>query len=548
MEDHNGLDHLGMHFEDQNAALSAILNNGVEDVEAAFSTLSPAELKQLEMSVKKLKMQAKVPGGNINSSGMPGSHKSSKLAHHPPALSFIGAPDGQHLMQPYGANFSHQGMNGHDDHGLLLHGHHHQLLDMGHLQDPSLQSPLGGPLIMPAMPMRSHSHHHSTNLPASCPILEIRDGLEYLMFTYSTKGQQQEYAIKTEIESINIEEIPDDFKAENCVYPRAFCPRDQYVGNRWEYETACNDLAWKLTWLNSDVLAGKRGLIQRAVDSYRNRLTEMRSRRVIRQEKLSNGTLRRRTTETGEIEGTYHSRSGSGLPALPISPHMAVPMMDASGAGGYPTTKGSKKSRNSKVSLDIAIENINEADVDEEFKIKNFVYPENWGPEVGASRREYERECNEIAWKLAYLNKEQLLDKKGRLHKAVEFYRARMEQDRAGIPPAPIQSSGGGRMRKSKSAPGSLTSLGGASESGSGLSFMDSSLQDSGMFDNQKQEEFSAIVANTLQQALSHHDLAGHDLSSVVNDLELNGHGDGTGVYDSFHQHIYDSSNGGFYH
>ncbi len=77
---------------------------------------------------------------------------------------------------------------------------------------------------------------------------------------------------------------------------------------------------------------------------------------------------------------------------------------------------------------------------------------------------------------------------------------------------------------------------------------MDSSLQDSGMFDNQKQEEFSAIVANTLQQALSHHDLAGHDLSSVVNDLELNGHGDGTGVYDSFHQHIYDSSNGGFYH
>lgn len=542
MEDHNGLDHLGMHFEDQNAALSAILNNGVEDVEAAFSTLSPAALKQLEMSVKKLKMKTSGPG-SAGSSGMLGSHKGAKHAHHPPPLSFLAAADGQHLLQAYGTNFSHPGMNGHDEHGLMLHGNHHQMLDMSHLQDPSLQSSLGGPLIMPALSGRSHSHHHSTNLPASCPILEIRDGMEYLMFTYSTKGQQQEYAIKTEIENIGLEEIPDDFKAENCVYPRAFCPRDQYVGNRWEYETACNDLAWKLTWINSDVLAGKRGLIQRAVDSYRNRLTEMRSRRVIRQEKLTNGTLRRRTTETGELDDGYHSRSASGLPALPISPHMAVPMLDAS--SGY-ATKGAKKSRNSKVSLDIAIENINDADVDEEFKIKNFVYSENWGPEVGASRREYERECNEIAWKLAFLNKEQLADKKGRLHKAVEFYRARMDQDHSGIPSAQPQS--GGRMRKSKSAPGSLASLGGVSETATGLSFIDAGLQDSGIFDNQKQEEFSAIVANTLQQALSHHDLAGHDLSSVVNDLELNGHGDGTGVYDSFHQHIYDTSNNGFYH
>ena len=57
------------------------------------------------------------------------------------------------------------------------------------------------------------------------------------------------------------------------------------------------NLLWKLTWLNAPVLSGKRGLIQRAVDSYRNRLPETRSRRVLRQEKLHSGTLRRRTID-----------------------------------------------------------------------------------------------------------------------------------------------------------------------------------------------------------------------------------------------------------
>ena len=49
------------------------------------------------------------------------------------------------------------------------------------------------------------------------------------------------------------------------------------------------------------VLAGKRGLIQRAVDSYRNRTPESRSRRVLRQQKLQEGVLRRRTTVTSDM-------------------------------------------------------------------------------------------------------------------------------------------------------------------------------------------------------------------------------------------------------
>jgi hypothetical protein len=70
--------------------------------------------------------------------------------------------------------------------------------------------------------------------------------------------------------------------------------REDYDGNRWEYETSCNKLGWQLCWLNQDQLSGRRGLIQRAVDSYRNRHAEMRSRRVTRQEKVANGTLRKR--------------------------------------------------------------------------------------------------------------------------------------------------------------------------------------------------------------------------------------------------------------
>ena len=71
-------------------------------------------------------------------------------------------------------------------------------------------------------------------------------------------------------------------------------PREEYDGNRWEYETTCNRLGWQLCWLNKSQLSGRPGLIQRAVDSYRNRHAEMRSRRVTRQEKLANGTLRKR--------------------------------------------------------------------------------------------------------------------------------------------------------------------------------------------------------------------------------------------------------------
>ncbi|KAL9591417.1 MAG: hypothetical protein Q9179_007743 [Wetmoreana sp. 5 TL-2023] len=97
-----------------------------------------------------------------------------------------------------------------------------------------------------------------------------------------------EYTIRCDVESVNVDQLATDFKTENCVYPRACCNKDQYRGNRLNYETECNTVGWALAELNP-CLRGKRGLIQRAVDSWRNSNQDprLRSRRVRRMAKIN---------------------------------------------------------------------------------------------------------------------------------------------------------------------------------------------------------------------------------------------------------------------
>lgn len=97
-----------------------------------------------------------------------------------------------------------------------------------------------------------------------------------------------EYTIRCDVESVNVDSLSLEFKTENCVYPRACCNKDNYKGNRLVYESECNAVGWALADLNP-ALRGKRGLIQRAVDSWRNSNQDprLRSRRVRRQAKLS---------------------------------------------------------------------------------------------------------------------------------------------------------------------------------------------------------------------------------------------------------------------
>lgn len=135
------------------------------------------------------------------------------------------------------------------------------------------------------------------SLTAHEPISKIVDGIEYITFLYSHDRLVKEYTVRTDVDHVNLDDIVMDFRIQNAIYPRANVDRSEYDGNRWDYETTCNQLGWKLCWLNKEQLFGRRGLIQRAVDSYRNRHAEMRSRRVTRQEKVANGTLRKRRSK-----------------------------------------------------------------------------------------------------------------------------------------------------------------------------------------------------------------------------------------------------------
>lgn len=253
------------------------------------------------------------------------------------------------------------------------------------------------------------------NLPASTPQVEFRNGIEWLIFTYSTKGHIQEYHIRGDLDDIGPDEIPEDFKADNCVYPRALVPREAYIGNRWEYETAVNEIAWKLCWRNPGVLSGKRGLIQRAVDSYRNRTPENRSRRVMRQEKLQHNS-------------PFAKRAAvmDGAAAMGMAP---TPMIRVPGPKTltlqYPDNEGAM----AKMKIRVDIEGVDLAQVDEDFRSNNAIFPQAMigGPGYTNERWEYENACNELGWKLAWVNSTKLAGKRNLLHKAVEAYQGRIE-------------------------------------------------------------------------------------------------------------------------
>ncbi|CAL5866090.1 uncharacterized protein PFLUO_LOCUS297 [Penicillium psychrofluorescens] len=102
---------------------------------------------------------------------------------------------------------------------------------------------------------------------ATVPRVERQEsnGVQWIAFEYSRDRIKMEYTIRCDVESVNVDNLSQEFKTKNCVYPRACCSKDQYRGNRLVYETECNAGGWALAELNP-ALRGKRGLIQRAVD------------------------------------------------------------------------------------------------------------------------------------------------------------------------------------------------------------------------------------------------------------------------------------------
>ncbi|KAF2453953.1 hypothetical protein BDY21DRAFT_354606 [Lineolata rhizophorae] len=164
-------------------------------------------------------------------------------------------------------------------------------------------------------------------IPATTPLVVRQDqnGVQWIAFEYSRDRVKMEYTIRCDVESVNVDELPQEFKTENCVYPRACCHKDQYKGNRLHYETECNTVGWALAQLNP-CLRGKRGLIQRAVDSWRNSNQDprLRSRRVRRMAKMNN-----RKTAAAQHGSHMGGPSGPGAAGVPNSAGLA-----AAGPGG----------------------------------------------------------------------------------------------------------------------------------------------------------------------------------------------------------------------
>ncbi|KAI5188663.1 hypothetical protein NECID01_0276 [Nematocida sp. AWRm77] len=248
------------------------------------------------------------------------------------------------------------------------------------------------------------------NKPATQPYIKAINGESKLCFTYPTKQsdaesakgiEEIEFSIKFDIENVDTEKMTEKFRMDNSIYPRANVAQEKYLGNRWEYETEVNKLAWKLAALNPSLLYGKKGIVQRAVDSFRNLHRSTSSRRVVRMKKMNEGTLRKRQPE--------NSPSTVSLTW---------------------TQKGVTKKCKIRVDIDI----IDYEKIDSDFKIKYSVFSGDFDDQsFGLGKWENMNEDNFLAVKIAFLNMEntsfwnavKATDKVTMLKKAVEVYKAK---------------------------------------------------------------------------------------------------------------------------
>lgn len=183
-----------------------------------------------------------------------------------------------------------------------------------------------------------------------------------------------------------------------------------------------------MAYLNPEEIAGKRGLIQRAVDSYRNRYPSMRSRRVARQEKLLKGTLRKRKQREDD-----NTKKPATMPTDTTKLPKTILIEDLA--------------TSTKCRIRINIESVVLDAIDLAFRKNNCVFPRsiNITPDTPSvsQRRIDEAKCNEIGWKLAWLNPRQLANKKNLLQRVLDIFRNQYAPDlkprkyASRIPPPP---------------------------------------------------------------------------------------------------------------
>jgi hypothetical protein len=95
----------------------------------------------------------------------------------------------------------------------------------------------------------NHSDSSNGHEKTSYASLEEFDP-SWKQFKYSRDGVIKQYTLRTDVGSVDVERLPHGFKIENCLYPRALVPGDQYNGSDLNKEKKQNALGWALAELN----------------------------------------------------------------------------------------------------------------------------------------------------------------------------------------------------------------------------------------------------------------------------------------------------------
>lgn len=148
--------------------------------------------------------------------------------------------------------------------------------------------------------------HNSPGPPKASPVQRLSDasGKEIMRFEYTMNRKKTQVELRCDIEHIDIASLSAAFKRDHACYKDAgdgnideaiirarMYERGKTEGKmrtrfrRMKYEADCNRIGWRLVMLNAEKLAGHKGMIQRAADSYRNSSSDLdkRSRRLNRE-------------------------------------------------------------------------------------------------------------------------------------------------------------------------------------------------------------------------------------------------------------------------
>ncbi|KAF9919941.1 hypothetical protein FBU30_010349 [Linnemannia zychae] len=319
------------------------------------------------------------------------------------------------------------------------------------------------------------------SLSPTKPLIKIIDGVQWLTFTYVTRSTiSTPYTVRADIDHVKLEDIPQEFQQENCLYPSANGPEEEYKGSRRDYERECNEQGWKLAHLNPTTLSGYKGILQRAVISLRNASTEQKSRRVKRQEKriqvnVLEKDIREPVLPISRLVGLHHSQvlseSQSSQSTAPTSivwkplmtshlqesvrrpePSDLIPAPEShsryqtalSSSQKLPNLglfedsplswlefDGYSQGQFKRIRLQVNITGINADDLPYDFKKNNCVYPRSFMTHSDQSehwntfgiRQAEESFLNEIGWKLCSANCALLSGKRVLLQQALDAYR-----------------------------------------------------------------------------------------------------------------------------